>query len=81
MHYQKSCVLIAGVCGIVPTISRLAGTYVADPATPMPAFGLYFGLLLFFVIGSVLAYAFSETEQVKIVVACTIPALRWCLSR
>ena len=60
MSYQTNCVLIAGVGGIVPTASRLAGTYAANPSTPMPDVGLLFGLALFFVVGAVLAFAFSE---------------------
>ena len=62
MSCQRDCIILAGVGGIIPTVSRLASTYVTDPSTPMPEPGLYFGLLLFFMIGAVLAFAFSETN-------------------
>ncbi|KZN30043.1 hypothetical protein N480_03605 [Pseudoalteromonas luteoviolacea S2607] len=57
-----NCLLLAGVGGMIPTMSRLASTYVTDPMTPLPEPGLFFGLGLFFVIGVILAYAFSETN-------------------
>jgi hypothetical protein len=63
MSCPRDCLILAGVGGVIPTISRLASTYVSDPSTPMPEPGLYFGLLLFFVIGAVLAFAFSETNM------------------
>ena len=62
MKCSKDCLILAGIGGMIPTISRLASTYVTDPTTPMPEPGLYFGLFLFFIIGSVLAIAFSETN-------------------
>jgi hypothetical protein len=62
MACPKDCVILAGVGGIIPTLSRMASTYVSDPGTPLPEVGMFFGLLLFFVIGAVLAYAFSETN-------------------
>jgi len=63
MSCPRDCLILAGVGGAIPTISRLASTYVSDPTTPLPEPGLYFGLLLFFIIGSVLAYAFSERNM------------------
>jgi sporulation protein YlmC with PRC-barrel domain len=62
MKCSKECLILAGIGGMIPTISRLASTYVTDPTTPLPEPGLYFGLFLFFIIGSVLAVAFSETN-------------------
>ena len=62
MKCSKDCLLLAGVGGMIPTISRMASTYVTDPSTPLPEPGLFLGLFLFFIIGSVLALAFSETN-------------------
>lgn len=46
-----------GLGGILPTISKLAATYVGAPKTPWPEYGLLFGLALFAVIGAAIAYA------------------------
>ena len=62
MSAPLNCIFLAGVGGTLPTVSRLASTYVTDPSTPMPELGLLFGLGLFFIIGSVLTYAFSESN-------------------
>jgi len=62
MPCPTKCLVIAGVGGIIPTVSRLASAYVSDPSTPMPQAGMAIGLLLFFIIGAILAYAFSENS-------------------
>lgn len=62
MGAPLNCIVLAGIGGTLPTVSRLASTYVTDPSTPMPQLGLFFGLGLFFIIGSVLTYAFSESN-------------------
>jgi hypothetical protein len=54
---------MAGVGGIVPTLAKLGNTYVTDPRTPLPEFGLYVGLAIFFFLGVVLAIAFQEHED------------------
>ncbi len=63
MSCPRDCLILAGIGGVIPTVSRLASTYVTDPSTPLPEPGLFFGLSLFFVIGAVLAFAFSETNM------------------
>jgi hypothetical protein len=52
--------LVAGVRGIMPTLAKLAGVYVTSPSEPLPGIGLYFGLLLFFVIGLFVATALAQ---------------------
>lgn len=59
------CMVLAGLGGTMPTVCRLAATYVTNPETPLPQWGLCFGLGLFFIIGVVLAYAFTENDLRK----------------
>ena len=37
--------------GVMPTVASLASTFVAVPETPLPAFGMYLGLVLWAFIG------------------------------
>ncbi len=62
MACPKESLLFAGVGGMMPTISKLASSYVTDPSNPLPEIGLFVGLLLFFLIGAILAWVFSETN-------------------
>lgn len=55
-------ILVAGFGGIVPTMAKLASFYVTNPRAPLPENGLYYGLLLFFAIGGVLAAAMKERD-------------------
>jgi hypothetical protein len=48
--------------GIMPTLANLATTYVAIPDTPMPAWGLVFGLALFALIGGGVALTNTSRE-------------------
>jgi hypothetical protein len=48
--------------GIMPTLANLATTYVAIPDTPMPAWGLLFGLALFALIGGGVALTNTSRE-------------------
>ena len=69
-------VLFAGIGGTLPTLSRLAATYVNNPNAPLPAYGLYLGLLIFFVIGAVLAVAMGErTLRQALIIGISAPAL------
>lgn len=62
MATLRECVVIAAIGGLLPTAAKLATTYTTAPDTPVPGVGLVYGLLLFAVIGAVLAYALSETN-------------------
>jgi len=56
-------ILIGGALGgILPTLAKLASTYVTVPTTPLPEYGLLFGVLLFAVIGAVIAFATGQSE-------------------
>lgn len=71
-----SCIIIAGLGGTMPTICRLAGVYVANPKTELPEGGMYLGLALFFIIGAILSYAFSETNlRQAFVIGVCAPAI------
>jgi hypothetical protein len=59
------CVVLAGIGGTMPTIARMATTYVTDPSTPLPELGMLFGLLLFFIIGGILCFVSSERNLRK----------------
>lgn len=54
------CALVAGVGGMMPTLSRFGASLIGDPNQAMPANGFYVGVGIYFLIGSVLAYAFAE---------------------
>jgi hypothetical protein len=56
---------VGGLGGILPTVTNLASTYVAHPSTGLPELGMYYGLILFFLVGFVLCIGFSigETKQ------------------
>lgn len=62
MATLRECVALAAIGGLLPTAAKLATTYTTAPETPLPGMGLFIGLLLFAVIGGVLAYALSETN-------------------
>lgn len=54
------CLLVAGIGGTMPTLSKFGASLVADPNQVLPAVGFYIGLFIFFIIGSVMSYAFAE---------------------
>jgi hypothetical protein len=54
------CTILAGFGGTMPTLSKFGAALVADPSSPMPALGFYVGLGIFFLIGSLMAYALAE---------------------
>lgn len=68
--------IIAGFGGTLPTLSKLASTYVAAPLTPMPELGMYLGLLLFFIIGVILCLGFGISENREaLLVGIAAPAI------
>ncbi len=68
--------IVAGTGGMLPTLSRLAATYVDNPYTPEPAYGIYLGLAIFFVIGAILAFAFGEKSlRQALIIGISAPAL------
>lgn len=56
------CLIIGGIGGTMPTLTRLGAALVSesDPSLPHPTFLI--GLAIYFVIGAVLVYAFTETS-------------------
>jgi hypothetical protein len=55
----------AGLGGILPTLCHLAASYSTDPSQPMPEIGVYFALVLFFFIGTAVAFGLEETVLKK----------------
>lgn len=51
-----------GFGGVLPTLANLASTYVSVPATPMPEYGLYLGLLLWALVGGGVALTNTSFE-------------------
>lgn len=76
LHTIEMCCM-AGLGGMLPTLAKLAGTYVTEPWTPMPEPGLYFGLALFFVVGMIVYRGLREgrTTREAIIVGIAAPAL------
>ena len=63
MTDSRSALFLFGAFGgIMPTLANLATTYVAIPDTPMPAWGLVFGLALFALIGGGVALTNTSRE-------------------
>lgn len=48
--------------GVLPTIAKLASAYATIPATPLPELGLYFGLLLWAIVGGGVALTNTTAE-------------------
>jgi hypothetical protein len=68
-RYRQVLAIIGGgaIGGMLPTIARLAATYVAQPLTPLPEIGLYFGLALYAGIGSAVAFVMAPFDRRQIV--------------
>jgi hypothetical protein len=64
MSCPTRCLIVAGIGGMVPTLSKLASYYVTGNGTgaPLPGKGMIFGIFLFFILGAVLAYVLSESD-------------------
>jgi len=68
--------LFAGIGGMLPTLSRVGATFLNNPASPLPQYGICLGLLIFFVIGAVLAVAFGERSlRQALVIGISAPAI------
>jgi hypothetical protein len=59
---RSALFLFGAFGGIMPTLANLATTYVAIPDTPMPAWGLLFGVVLFALIGGGVALTNTSRE-------------------
>lgn len=55
----------AGIGGVLPTIAKLAGNYVASSNPVLPNIGLYLGLALFFALGAAVAFMMKEQDARK----------------
>lgn len=61
---RVSMFVCGAIGGIVPTLATLATTYVTVPETPMPTSGLYFGVMLWAVVGGIVALG-NHTPEVR----------------
>jgi len=63
-------ILVGGaIGGVLPTLAKLASTYVATPSTPPPQLGLLIGLALFGIIGAAIAVATKQTDIQQALIA------------
>ena len=65
--------LFGAVGGCCPTIAKLAAYYSANPKSELPALGTYIGLILFALLGGIIARAFA-TGEMKAALAAGIAA-------
>ena len=61
---RSALFLFGAFGGIMPTLANLATTFVTIPDTPMPAWGLLFGVVLFALIGGGVALT-NTSRQVR----------------
>lgn len=54
------CILLAGIGGTLPTLSRLAASLIGSTEADLPVPSFYVGLAIYFVIGSVMCCAMKE---------------------
>ncbi len=67
---------MAAIGGMLPTLSRIAGSYVTNPASPLPQLGLLVGLAIFALIGIVLCIAFRQTDlKQALIVGISAPGI------
>jgi hypothetical protein len=63
-------ILIGGALGgILPTLAKLASTYVTVPETPLPAIGMLLGLIIFAIIGAAIAFGTGQAEVRQALIA------------
>jgi hypothetical protein len=63
-------ILIGGALGgVLPTLAKLASTYVTVPETPLPAIGMLLGLIIFAVIGAAIAFGTGQAEVRQALIA------------
>jgi len=62
MDSRTAAFAFGGFGGVLPTLANMASTYVSVPATPMPEYGLYLGLLLWAVVGGGVALTNTTYE-------------------
>ncbi|MQX37114.1 hypothetical protein [Roseospira navarrensis] len=74
-EWVAACTM-AAIGGMLPTLSRIAGTYVSNPGNPLPEIGLLVGLAIFALIGIVLCIAFRQTElRQALIVGISAPGI------
>lgn len=54
------CILLAGIGGTLPTLSRLAASLIGTQQADLPVPSFYVGLVIYFVIGAVMCCAMKE---------------------
>ncbi|WP_432283399.1 hypothetical protein SLT36_15325 [Aminobacter sp. BA135] len=62
MDSRTAAFAFGGFGGVLPTLANMASTYVSVPATPMPEYGIYLGLLLWAVVGGGVALTNTSYE-------------------
>lgn len=62
MDSRAAAFAFGGFGGVLPTLANMASTYVSAPATPMPEYGLYLGLLLWAIVGGGVALTNTTYE-------------------
>lgn len=64
-----SVISLGALGGMCPSISKLAATYSTNPQTDLPVLGVYIGLGLFALLGSIVALGFGVKEARSAIVA------------
>ncbi|MEZ5779201.1 MAG: hypothetical protein R3E44_12650 [Paracoccaceae bacterium] len=66
---RLECLTFGALGGMCPTLAHLASFYATKPGSDLPELGLFIGLALFAVLGSVIAVGFGAKEVKAAVVA------------
>lgn len=71
------CFVLAGIGGLLPTLSKLAAAFAAQPDQPLPHWHITIALSIFFVLGCVLNVPFNREHDLTkaVMVGIAAPAL------
>lgn len=58
--------------GILPTLAQVASTYTTNPETPLPAIDLYFGLIVWAIVGDGIALTNTSRERREAIFAAVV---------
>lgn len=69
--------LLAGFGGLLPTLSKIAGSFAAQPEQPLPHIHILIALFIFFLLGFVLNISFNKDKDVTkaIIIGISAPGL------
>jgi hypothetical protein len=65
----KQILLGGAIGGALPTLAKVASTFVTIPSTPLPELGLLYGIVLFSIIGAAIAYATGQSDVRQALIA------------